>query len=180
MRGRVVPECLLEHLVSAGLPGHDASRVLPGLADRDGLPRTRADQREVAQVGARQGQRAGVVFQQGGGVLGGLLDDLLVSVDRLRGDVVLGVAVEQAESVHLVQDVADRRVDRGQADRAGRDRGLEVGGGEVGGQDVAESGAGHLHVQAGVDEIGGLVGAPVGGDEALEAQFAAQDPGQRL
>ena len=39
--------------------------------------------------------------------------------------------------------------------------------------------AGHFHVEAGVDEVDGVGRAPVRGHEAFEADFVAQDSGER-
>ncbi len=168
-----------------------------------------------------------VVLEEDGGVFAGLLDDFGVGVDVLRGDFVLGLAVEVAEVDDLIEDAAGGAGDgcfihAAVFERGGHFFGIELdaevaaaftsargllgnvaaehgcvhlrgllgidvqrrrwrqGVKERGDESAHRAGlaAGHFHVESGVDEVDGVDRAPIGGDEAFEADLVAEDFGE--
>src|SRR5208337_1333049 len=73
----------------ADLPLGQADGTLPTDADGHHLARAGADQHYLVEVGGLQRQGSPLVFEEHSGVFAGLLDDLGVRVDRLRGNLVL-------------------------------------------------------------------------------------------
>jgi len=105
----------------------DADR-LPSVAGS--IPSTRTEP-SVESSNPSGERKCAAVLQQRRGVRRGALDHPLVGGHRLRGDVVLRRAGEQAELVVLDEDSPDRLVRLGHRDRAVPHRGLDGLRGEV-------------------------------------------------
>ncbi len=109
---------LLEGVERADLTVRQPDRALAIDADGIDLKSGGSDEHDGVEIGGLQGQGSAVVLQQHGCIFAGLLDDLGVGLNRLRGDLVLGLAVEVAEVGDLIEHAAGGAGQCGIVDRA--------------------------------------------------------------